>query len=58
MNYNNRIKELGLKKIWIAEKLGISNVVLSYYLTGTRQMPYALKMELEELLKKQSKLTV
>jgi predicted transcriptional regulator len=58
MNYDKRIKDLGLKKIWIAEKLGISNVVLSYYLTGTRQMPYALKMELEELLKKQSELTV
>jgi predicted transcriptional regulator len=57
MNYNKRIRDLGLKKIWIAEKLGISNVMLSYYLTGTRQMPFALKMELEALLKKQSEIT-
>jgi len=50
MNYNERIKELGLKKNWIADQIGISNVLLSFYLTKTRPMPDGVKSKLEEVL--------
>lgn len=50
MDYNDKIKEKGLKKTWIADQIGISNVRLSYYLTETRPMPEAIKEKLEEIL--------
>lgn len=50
MNFNEKIKEKGLKKTWIAEQIGISNVLLSYYLTGTRSMPEHIDRKLKEVL--------
>jgi len=50
MNYNERIEELGLKKKWIANKMGISKTLLSFYLTGTRPIPKNKKAELEKIL--------
>lgn len=48
---NERIKERGLKKTWLAEKLGISNTLFSFYITETRDIPDDKKAELEILLK-------
>lgn len=50
MNFNEVIKEKGLKKSWIAKQIGISNVLLSYYLTGTRPMPEHIEANLKEVL--------
>ena len=41
-----KVKEAGVKKTWLAEKVGISNVLLSHYLNGTRQMPDHIKREI------------
>lgn len=50
MDFNKRIKEKGLKKTWIADQIGISNVLLSFYLTKTRPMPDKVKRSLEKVL--------
>lgn len=50
MDFNKVIKEKGLKKRWIATKIGISNVVLSYYLNGTRPIPETVEKKLKEIL--------
>lgn len=50
MNHNEKIKEKGLKKIWVAKQIGISNVLLSYYLNNTRPMPDHIDKKLKALL--------
>ncbi len=50
MDFNEKIKERGLKKTWVAEQIGISNVLLSFYLTKTRPRPEKVKRALEEFL--------
>ena len=50
MDFQQKIKEKGLLKKWIAKKIGISNVLLSYYLNGTRPMPEHIEKKLKELL--------
>ena len=50
MDFNKEIKNKGLKKSWIAEKIGISNTRLSFYLTGTRPMPEDVKKDLMAIL--------
>lgn len=50
MDYNERIKEKGLKKIWVANKIGISNVLLSYYINKTRPMPEHIEKKLKSIL--------
>lgn len=50
MDFLQKIKERGLLKKWIAKKIGISNVLLSYYLNGTRPMPEHIERKLKELL--------
>lgn len=51
MDYNKLITEKGLKKQWIANKIGISKVMLSFYLTGTRPMPEHIERKLKDVLK-------
>lgn len=48
MDFNKVIKEKGLKKSFVAEKIGISNVQLSQYLSNNskRQMPESIKEKL------------
>ena len=50
MDYNEVIKKSGLKKGWIAEKLGIGRVSLSHYINGTRPMPDEIKIGLNRIL--------
>jgi predicted transcriptional regulator len=47
---NDKIKAQGLKKTWIAEKLGISNTLFSFYITGTRDIPDHVEKQLETIL--------
>lgn len=51
MNYKKRIKERGLKIIWIADKLGISQPLLSMYLSGDRTMPEEIESKLKDILR-------
>ena len=51
MNFKNRIKEKGLKKNWIAKQIGISFVLFSQYLNGSRNMPIHIEDKLKEVLK-------
>ena len=50
MDFNKQIQDKGLKKSWIAKQIGISNVLLSYYLNGTRPMPEHIERKLKEVL--------
>lgn len=50
MNYKDQIKSLGITKQKVAEKLGISNVLLSYYLNNVRPIPEHIEKKLKELL--------
>ena len=51
MNYNKEIKSIGIRKMKLAERLGISHVTLSYYLNGVRPFPLIIEDKLKELLK-------
>lgn len=46
-----KIKDRGLKISWIAEKIGISQPLLSMYLNGDRDMPEHIKDKINEILK-------
>ncbi len=43
-----RIKASGYKQKWLADKCGISEVLLSYYLNGTRPMSERVESILKE----------
>tara|TARA_R110000824_G_scaffold193230_2_gene375623 strand:- start:112 stop:288 length:177 start_codon:yes stop_codon:yes gene_type:complete len=45
-----KIEYKGFKKKYLAEKMGISNVTLSYYLNEKRRMPMIIKAKLIGLL--------
>lgn len=50
MDFNEVIKDKGLKKGWVAKQIGISQVLFSYYLTETRPMPDHIKTKLKQVL--------
>ena len=50
MNLNERIKRAGIKKAKLAEKLGVSQAMLSQMLHGTKAMPTRTRRELEQLI--------
>jgi transcriptional regulator with XRE-family HTH domain len=45
-----KIEYKGYKKKYLAERMGISNVTLSYYLNEKRKMPLLIKAKLIGLL--------
>jgi len=47
---NKRIKKLGLKKSFVAEKIGVSNVWLSYFLNNKRELSEEKKLLLKNYL--------
>jgi predicted transcriptional regulator len=47
---NKRIKALGLKKSHVADKIGITNVMLSYYLNNKKDLSSSKEMELKRYL--------
>lgn len=46
----NRIKELGIKKNFIAKKLGMKNQNFSLFITGKIKLPYKYVPKLAETL--------
>jgi hypothetical protein len=48
--YKERIKEKGLKTVWIAEQLKIKQPILSLYLNGKRSIPTDIEYRLKKLL--------
>ncbi len=51
MDLNKMILDKGIKKGWIADKIGISKPLLSMYLSGVRTMPEDKERKIKELLK-------
>ena len=47
---NEAIKKSGFKKAFLAEQLGCTAVMLSYYLAGKHPMPKATKAKLYGIL--------
>ena len=50
MDYKEKIKEKGLKIIWISEQIGITRSLLSQYINGLRDMPEHIDKKLKEIL--------
>lgn len=53
MDYKKMIRERGLKKKWIASKIGISRTLFSYYLNNKRPMPLHIEGKLNKILEVQ-----
>jgi transcriptional regulator with XRE-family HTH domain len=51
MNFKEVIKEKGIKQTYLASKLGLSDGLFSFYLSGGRTMPEEVKKKLTEILK-------
>ena len=51
MSYKEKIKNKGLKIVWLADKIGVSQPLLSMYLNGDRSMPKEVESKLKKLLK-------
>lgn len=56
MDYKKEIEKIGLTKKKVAEKLGISNVLLSYYINGARSIPINIEDDLKKIIKIYSEL--
>lgn len=54
MDYKQEIEKVGIKKSFIAKKLGISNTLFSFYLNEVRIMPESTEFQLRDILKKYS----
>ena len=50
MSYKEKIKNKGLKIVWLADKVGVSQPLLSMYLNGNRNMPKEVESKLKKLL--------
>lgn len=48
--FKQKIKERGLKTVWIAEQLKIPQPTLSMYLNGKRNIPTDIEYRLKKLL--------
>lgn len=47
----DEVRESGMKQTWLAERIGINNNLLSYYLVGRRKMPRAIEYKIIQALK-------
>jgi predicted transcriptional regulator len=46
----DKIEELGVKKSFVAKKIGITNVMFSYYLNGRKSISKEKEFELQKFL--------
>jgi predicted transcriptional regulator len=44
------IKEKGIKKSWLASKIGVSKTLMSFYLNGDRPIPPKVEEKIREIL--------
>ena len=51
MKYKEKIKQRGLLISWVAKKIGVSHVLLSYYLNDKRPIPYDVESKLKKFLR-------
>lgn len=56
MNYKERLKELGLTVKFLAQKCGVSQTMMSYYINGTRPTPTNIETEIKRVLNAVSKI--
>lgn len=52
------IKEVGLRKSFVAEKIGISSAYLSNMFNGTSNMPEEVRNKITEIIKQARKIAV
>jgi len=50
MDFKERIKEKGIKIVWLADKIGVSQPFLSMCLNGDRNLSPDMEEKLKELL--------
>ena len=52
MDLKEKIKEKGVKQVWIAEKIGMKKSLFHHYLTGYKNMAFSQEVEskIKELL--------
>jgi predicted transcriptional regulator len=51
MNLEQQIKDKGLKKSWIASKIGVSNPMFSMFLSGERNLPEEKIRQIKDLVR-------
>ena len=51
MNYKEQIKDLGITVKFLAQKVGTSQTMMSYYVNGTRSAPQNIEQEIKRVLK-------
>ena len=44
------LKEKGIKKSWLADKVGVSRTMMSFYLNNVRPMPSHIEQKIKSLL--------
>ena len=44
------LKERGIKKSWLAQKVGISRTMMSFYLNDVRPMPLKVEEKIKSIL--------
>lgn len=50
MNFKKKIKDKGYRISFVARQIGISDVLMSYYLNKTRPMPEHIKEKIQSFL--------
>jgi len=50
------VRESGLKQKWLAKRMGISEILLNYYLVGRRNMPPAIEYKIIRALEHMEKM--
>lgn len=50
MSLKEQIRDRGIKISWIAQKVGVSQPLLSMYLNGDRSFPDEIKKQIKQLL--------
>jgi len=51
MDYKEKVSQSGRSVTWLAKQVGISRVLLSYYINKSRSMPEHISKQLDPLLK-------
>lgn len=50
MELKQQIQSKGLKLSWVAQQVGISKTMFSFYLSGTRTMPDDVKQKVKAII--------
>lgn len=51
MSYKDKLKNLDVTVKFLANKIGVSQTMMSYYINGTRPFPDGMKVRVDNILK-------